>query len=305
MSTLLHGNIFDIQHFSIHDGPGIRTLVFFKGCPASCKWCANPESQKPTTELGYKATLCIGDACLLCQTICPANAIFLDENASSVGIDWSRCTQCQKCTEVCPAKALETYGKIKTIDDILAAVKKDSVFYLGNGGVTLSGGEVLLQADFACALLAACHEEGFHTAIETCGAVPWEQAMPVFSACDYILYDIKSLNDSKHKANTGLSNQLILDNFLRLVQNFPSKAIHVRTPVIPGFNDTREDIAAIASFLKDRAPHVTYELLKYHRYGEGKYAGLGRIYPMGDTELDEKKFHQLTLLKQQLFDTAH
>lgn len=294
------GNIFDIQHYSIHDGPGIRTLVFFKGCALRCQWCANPESQHFDAELGMKKENCIGGDCLLCQRVCPAQAVFFP-GCGSVQINWKRCTQCLKCVEICPAKALERYGDMRTIEDVMKEVRKDADFYHGKGGVTLSGGEALLQPKFAEALLLACKEEGYHTAIETCGYAPWKNAQRVFVLCDYIMFDIKSLDDPQHQKFTGVSNRTILDNFRHLVEMFPQKKIKVRTPVIPGFNDDVENIRKIIEFLQQNAPQVEYELLKYHSYGANKYKGLGRAYLMGDVSLDEEIFVKLRTLKEQTF----
>lgn len=288
----MQGTIFNIQHYSVHDGPGIRTVVFFKGCALRCRWCANPESQKFEKELCYKEKNCIGGECLRCQMVCGNKAIFY-KGYGSVEVKHSKCIQCQKCVEVCPANALTTFGETKTVEEIMKEVVGDKVFYRQNGGLTLSGGEVLLQGEFAKALLQAAKDEGIRTAIETCGYASWEIAKEVFALCDYILYDIKSLNDERHRAYTGISNQVILENFKKLVQTYPSKKIRVRTPVIPGFNDTDEDIDAIKSFLAELSPMIEYELLKYHKYGENKYHYLGRTYPMGETTLSDEKFEAL------------
>lgn len=299
MTGNVMGNIFDIQHYSIHDGPGIRTIVFFKGCMLRCRWCSNPESQRPDQELSFQNNKCINGQCLLCQAVCPERAIFYD-GQGHITINWKRCSQCMQCIDVCPSKALTMYGEWRTVDDVLQEVKKDAAFYHGKGGMTLSGGEALLQADFAEALLVASKSEGIHTAIETCGYAPWENMERVLAHCDYIMFDVKSLDDDKHREYTGVSNQLILNNLKRLAGAFSNKTIRIRTPVIPGFNDNDIAISEIAYFIKKYIPHAEYELLKYHTYGEGKYKGLGRAYLMGSVVLDEEKFEKLKYLAQSI-----
>ena len=285
----MKGSTFNIQHYSVHDGPGIRTVVFLKGCKMHCAWCANPESQRSAPDLSYQSQNCIGEECRRCLDVCEEGAISFEENHAL--IDWHRCTQCQKCVSVCMSEALKTFGTTQSIEDILAEVQEDRLFYgRSKGGLTLSGGEVCLQPGFAAALLSEAKERGINTAIETCGFAPWANLEVIAQHCDTIFFDIKHLDSDKHRRFTGVPNKLIIDNFLKLVQIFPQPAITVRTPVVPGFNDTNEEIDAIEHFLMTHAPNVHYELLQYHRFGESKYTCLGRPYPMGKVTLSDDRF---------------
>ncbi len=293
--------IFNIQHYSLHDGPGIRTIIFFKGCPMRCRWCCNPESQKFVQEISYVENKCIGhNECGFCQRIAQ-KCVSFPENGGDVDgkakIDLVNLPleDGLKCVQVCPAKALKLEGQLYTVKELLDIVEKDAVFFNhGDGGLTVSGGEPLAHKDFLVELLQKAHQRRISTAIETCGCVPYENLFAAVKHLDTILFDIKSLNDEKHKLYTGHSNQRILDNFTRLCQDYPDTRKIVRTPVIPGFNDTREDIEAILSFLQDK-PNVEYEALPYHRFGEGKYKALGREYPMGNVKLSPDK---LALIKE-------
>lgn len=286
----MKGRVFNIQRYSVHDGPGIRTIVFLKGCHLRCKWCANPESQSKEKQLSYNAQLCIGDQCLMCQAVCKEQAIFFP-GAGPVEINRERCSSCMQCVSICPPKALSTFGEDRDVEDVLAEVEEDLLFYRrGQGGLTLSGGEPLLQADFAAELLRQAQESGIHTAIETCGYAPRENLEKVVKYCDHVLFDIKSLDEEKHRQYTGVSNTVILENFQRLVELIPPSRIRVRTPVIPGFNDTVDDLQMIRAFVQSVAPDAAYELLKYHRYGENKYRFLGRDYSMGEVELSDEQF---------------
>lgn len=278
------GLVFNIQQFSVHDGPGIRTIVFLKGCPLRCQWCANPESQHHFPELAYNHNKCIGaHECQICKQFCTAGAIKEGEN-DKVKIDRSQCTNCGECAEICPSKALEVFGKYMSVEEVLKIVEEDSIFYArSGGGLTLSGGEPLLQAEFVYKLLKEAKERGMDTAIETCGYVDWKKAEPVFKYLNTVFFDIKCVDGNKHKQFTGLSNEIILSNFIKLCQLYPKTPIIVRTPVVPGFNDTEEDIFAIANFIKG-IPHVTYELLPYHRFGESKYTYLGKQYLLTGVE---------------------
>lgn len=290
------GLIFNIQKYSIHDGPGIRTLVFFKGCPLACKWCSNPEGIVGYEELSYKKSKCITiDQCGFCLKSCPINAIQRDESGIAK-IDRHSCSNCMHCVTVCPSKAIEQIGHWMTVEEIIAEVTSDSAFYSrSGGGMTLSGGEPLLQADFVVKLLQAAHEEGLKTAIETTGCVPWDQAKLVFSELDFIHMDIKSLDSDKHKAYTGRDNTLILENFTKLCQTFPNKPIIARTPVIPGFNDTLEDLQAIADFINKVGKHhlhLQYELLPFHNFGSSKYEFQDKPYAFADYKNMNKGFVQ-------------
>lgn len=277
-----HGLIFNIQKFSLHDGSGIRTLVFLKGCPLACKWCSNPEGQSSFPELAYNANKCIGTAeCTRCLKACTMAAIQSGIDGK-IQIDRTVCNNCGQCVGACPSKALELFGKYMSVDDVIAVVEEDSTFYTrSGGGLTVSGGEPLSQAGFVVQLLKTAQGRGTDTALESSGLSDWED---LGNACRYVnqvFYDIKSVNREKHKAATGVDNKLILENFQKLRKSFPHLPLIVRTPVIPGFNDSPEDIRAIADFLKAHGS-PQYELLAYHRFGEPKYEQLGKEYPLHD-----------------------
>lgn len=283
--------IFNIQHYSLHDGPGIRTIIFLKGCPMRCKWCCNPESQSYTQEISYVENKCIGlKECGFCEKVCDSNAISFDNNAV---IDRNKCINCLKCALVCPSKAIKTEGGEYTVEKLLNIVERDSVFYgHGNGGLTISGGEPLTHGDFLISLLREAKKRRINTAIETCGYGDYKVLYEAAKYLDTILFDIKSLNNEKHKEYTGHSNEKILNNFKQLLRDYPNINIKVRTPVIPGFNDNKEDITNIKKFISN-SNNVTHELLKYHIFGKGKYKALGRVYPMGNVKLEESKFEEL------------
>ncbi len=287
--------VFNIQRYSLHDGPGIRTIVFLKGCPMRCRWCCNPESQLDTPEISYVENQCIGvSACGFCQQVCPVNAISFEDKAK---IDRMKCINCLKCAEVCPSKAIKTEGTKYTVNELLDLVERDSVFYgHGDGGLTVSGGEPLMQGDFLIALLKGAKKRRIHTAIETCGSGEYAVLSEAAKYLDAILFDIKSLDDAKHREYTGHGNEKIIENFSNLCREYPLLEKRVRTPIIPGFNDTEAEIRRIKSFLADK-PNVTHELLKYHTFGMGKYKALGREYPMEEVKLSDSKFEELKAVK--------
>jgi len=270
------GRIYNIQRYSLHDGPGIRTMVFLKGCPMRCRWCCNPESQNPQLEISYLKSKCIGRmSCGYCQKVCKKDAISFDLQAHA-SIDRNKCDNCLLCAENCPAEAIRIEGWTVTAEDVLDEVEKESVFYRDStGGLTISGGEPLAQSDFLLALLREAKKRRIGTAIETCGFGDYEVLKQAALLLDTVFYDIKSLNDEKHRAWTEQSNTLILDNFEKLCIDYPALPKVVRTPIIPDFNDSDEEIEQIRSFVQNK-PGVTFETLPYHRYGAGKYLALGR-----------------------------
>lgn len=276
------GFVFNIQKFSVHDGPGIRTIVFFKGCPLSCEWCSNPEGISPKPEISYKKNKCIGsEQCAYCINVCKAQAIGVDTEDKII-IDWKKCMQCLECSMVCPAHAIENMGKWMSIDEILKEVSGDAGFYKrSGGGMTLSGGEPLLQAPFIVKLIDAAHAEGLDVAIETTGCVSWESAKPVFERLDFIHMDIKSVDPKMHEKFTHQNNTLILENFKKLCESFPNKAIIARTPVIPGFNDNIKALQDNVDFInkvgKD-CSNLSIEFLPFHNFGGAKYENQGKPY---------------------------
>ena len=293
--------VFNVQKYSVHDGPGIRTIVFLKGCSLSCRWCSNPESQQREPELAFNAGRCLGvSKCGHCIVACPYGSITLGED-DRLRIDRSHCTACHMpCADACPAQGLLVYGKQRTVDDVLNVVEQDMAFYArSGGGLTLSGGEPLLQGEFAVALLREARARRIKTAVETCGMVSAETVRAAAEYLNYVLFDIKHMDSAEHEAQTGLSNRHILENFRILAEEFPDLPILARTPIIPGFNDSEQAVTAIAQFLKpyDR---VEYEMLPYHRLGTQKYQFLDRPVPMGEVKLDAEHMNRLQAVAQSI-----
>ncbi|WP_213991732.1 glycyl-radical enzyme activating protein [Sodalis sp. dw_96] len=281
------GYVFNIQRYSLHDGDGIRTLVFLKGCPLRCTWCSNPESQGLLPEITFDGRKCLGEDCGFCLAQCPSHSLAFDAHGV-MRLETDTCRQCLQCVPACPTHALHAFGQRITAREVMDIVEADSLFYArSRGGVTLSGGEPLMQADFALSLLREAGKRHIDTLLETCGYGPWPALQALAGYCDGIYFDIKSLDDARHRRFTGRSNHRILANLLALRRHFPSLPIHVRTPLIPGFNDTRDEIARIIDFILPLAD-VSYEILPYHRLGSDKYRLLGRPYPPGDIHLPEE-----------------
>lgn len=296
------GTIFNIQKYSVHDGPGIRTIVFLKGCPLSCAWCSNPESQSMKPQLAHNKGRCLTtEKCTRCLKACPNGAIS-EADDHHIQVDRAKCEGCESlaCAHACPSKGLIIYGEQRNVKSILDAVEQDAVFYSrSGGGMTLSGGEPLFQRDFALALLREARRRRIKTAIETCGQVPWEVLREAAPNLNTVLFDIKTVDSEKHKKMTGVGNERILENLKNLLTEFPNLPVLVRTPIIPGFNDTDEDAAAIGRFLAGHA-NVSYEALPYHRLGTQKYEFLGIPYPLGDIALPKEKAERF----QKMVDTA-
>jgi pyruvate formate lyase activating enzyme len=288
-----YGYVFNIQQFTVHDGPGIRTMVFLKGCPLRCQWCSNPESQKPLPELGYKKRKCIGTAeCGRCIEACVTGAIKKDHE-NRIMIDRVLCTDCLTCAGVCPSRALNAFGNRMSIDQVLKAVEDAGIFHSrSGGGMTLSGGEPFAQAEFSLELLKEAKKRRMNTAMETSGYTAWENLEGACRHLNTILFDIKSMHDRKHKEFTGVSNRFILENFEKMCTGFPNLSILVRTAIVPGFNDTEEDLFAIVDFIKG-IPNVSFEPLAYHRFGQPKYEYLGRTYLLSEIKADEGKINVL------------
>jgi pyruvate formate lyase activating enzyme len=291
------GTVFNIQKYSVHDGEGIRTIVFFKGCPLRCKWCSNPESQERRSEVAQNTGRCLGTAaCGYCLKACSGGALSVDGLGLPPKLDRRLCDGCLACAAVCPSKALTAYGETRAVEDVLAVVEQDSVFYArSGGGLTLSGGEPLMQPDFALALLREARARHMNTAMETCGMAAWESLDAACAQLSEILFDIKVMDPKKHLAATGRDNGIILENFAKMRAKYPDLPTLVRTPVIPGVNDSPEDIQAIVDFVRC-FPDTRYELLPYHRLGTQKYAFLHREYPMGDRQLDGDMADRLAAL---------
>ncbi len=266
------GFIFNIQRYSIHDGPGIRTTVFLKGCPLRCFWCQNPESQAPNPEIFFDRSKC--NSCARCISVCPAGASTMEGDRSS--IDRRNCTGCGRCAETCPTGARRVIGQQLTPEEVMRQVLRDIRYYEhSGGGVTLSGGEPTAQPQFALAILQKCKEAGIHTALDMCGHAPWSRLKELLAYTDFVLLDIKHLEPHRHRKGTGKDNRLILENARRIFRSTPMR---IRVPMIPGFNDSPEVVTAIARFAKMELGPVAVDLLPYNIMGEGKYALLGRNY---------------------------
>ena len=280
------GYVFNVQRYTLHDGPGIRTMDFLNGCPLRCQWCSNPESQQQQPELALNVQKCIGTlACDFCRKACSQGAITAAEDGK-IRVDRQRCDLCLECAAACPSEALHVFGARRSVDEVMAEVEADGVFFgRSGGGMTLSGGEPLVQSAFALALLGEARRRRIDTAIETCGHVDWPVLQAAAELCGTVFFDIKCMDAAKHREFTRVDNALILSNLRELAAAFPRLSIVVRTPLIPGFNDSVEDISQIIGFLKQFSA-ISYEVLPYHRLGTPKYEYLGRAYPLGATALN-------------------
>lgn len=284
------GIIFNIQRFSIHDGTGIRTLLFMKGCPLRCKWCNNPEGQKSHPELGFLSVKCVGiEKCNApCLNVCPVQAITLSEEGKP-RTDREICRNCGKCAEACYYGARMIVGKNMTIEEVLVEVERDKPFYRNlNGGVTVGGGEPLMQCEFVTKFLKICRERFIHTALETSGYAPWKRLKRVLEYVDLVYYDIKHMDSLKHKELTGVTNHLILRNAERIFTTTMDSQIIIRVPIVFGCNDSQENIDATTRFVAESGGKMI-ELLPYHKLGIPKYTQYGLEYELKEIEPPTKE----------------
>ena len=305
----LYGNIYDIQKFSVHDGPGIRTDIFLKGCPLKCLWCHSPESQGFGSDVAWMDIRCIGlEYCGLCQKACDRGAISVSEPKKSLAgdeeltypvIDRAKCDGCLKCAEACPSTAIYNPLRKVTVEDCMKSIRQDKKYYdKSGGGVTISGGEPMSQFEFTLALAKACRAEGYSVALDTTGYAPTDNYMEILPYINLFLYDLKHMNSDKHLKLTGVPNELILKNAEELCK--AGARFQVRFPIVPKLNDSEGNIRATAEFcarIKNAVDVV--QLLPYHKMGSLKYTRLGKKYRLVNVEAPSNEFmeQQLELFK--------
>ena len=290
--TKLTGTIFDLQGFSVHDGPGCRTLVFLKGCSLKCKWCSNPEGRELYPIPMYNESTCLMDGA--CIKACSQNAISLENNI--LKIDRTKCTSCndRKCAEKCITGAVKIAGYEISVDELFKKIHRDRQYWGEEGGITLTGGEPFYQHKFATEILKRCYESYIHTAVETCGNVPWTIYEKSINFLDWIFFDIKHIDRKKHIKGTGSDNSRILNNAYKLAKNFNERLIF-RTTIIPGYNDSVRDVTEFALFLKN-LPRDKKEIniLSLHHLGKEKYKMLRENYFLENLEIpNQKKLDQI------------
>ena len=274
------GFIYDLQRFAIHDGPGIRTLVYMKGCPLKCLWCSSPQTQHSKIEIMHNEINC--KKCGRCIDVCPVHVITISDEDGII-IDRDLCKYCGQCVESCPNQALKLIGYYITSEELFQEVNKDSPFYRrSNGGVTVGGGEPTMQLDFVTAFLKRCKQIYINTAIETCGYVKWDGMEDLLKYVDLVYIDIKHMDPTVHKELTGVSNELILENAKKISA---IKPMIIRIPVIPGCNDSEENITATARFASNLGENLKrIDLLPYHKFGTQTYIRIGMEYKLTDVE---------------------
>jgi pyruvate formate lyase activating enzyme len=300
----VQGLVFDLQRYSLHDGPGLRTNVFLKGCPLRCRWCCNPESQGTEPELALFESRCF--ACGDCVEVCRRGALSMLQR-----LHWDPkvCDRCGQCVEVCASGAVRWIGNSISAGEVLAEVLRDSAFYSGGGGITLTGGEPMLQPEFAYAILRLAQADYVHTAMETCGHAPWSHFERLLPHLDLVLFDLKHMDSGCHREGTGVGNEVILENARRIAKWFEQRGTSrawrgrssldtgdsppdaprgmiIRLPLVPGFNMTVERVQRAAEFAREMGVGEIH-LLPYHRLGQPKYRALGRSYPGEEFDLPE------------------
>jgi pyruvate formate lyase activating enzyme len=288
------GIVFNIQLFTIHDGPGIRTELFLKGCPLRCEWCGNPESFKPYIQPGVYNAKCISrEKCGACEDVCPDKSMLIFTEGKLAAIDSSKCTQCLACHNECPSDAIKQWGSSMSVEECMKVIRKDKGYYeRSGGGVTVSGGEPLLQSDFVAALFKACQDEGIHTCIESSFYGEWKQIEKVLPYTDLVIADIKHMDTNIHKKHTGVYNDKILANLKKFTSE--ERALILRIPIIPNVNDDMDNIKATADFILNElgGRARTLQLLSFMRLGEEKYHSLAMPYKMKDVQVDRKSFQK-------------
>jgi choline trimethylamine-lyase activating enzyme len=286
--------IFNVQKYNMYDGPGVRTLVFFKGCPLRCKWCSNPEGLEKKYQVMFKRNSCID--CGACVSVCPVGKHTISKEQKHEVIHSIDCVGCHKCENVCTESAISIVGEVKTVSELMEIIEEDKRFYdISGGGVTLGGGEVTMQSEFAANLLMACKQEGINTAIETCGYTKLESILKVAEFTDLFLFDIKHIDPERHYQLTGVRNERILGNLKELLHRRYN--VKVRMPLLKGINDSQDEIDKVIAFLmpfRDYKNFKGIDLLPYHKLGVNKYTQLGKEYPIeGDPSLSSDELDMI------------
>lgn len=288
------GTVFNVQHFTIHDGPGIRTELFMKGCPLHCRWCSNPESLKARIEPGVYRKKCISAKnCSLCMKACPADGALQFYRGKLSSIDYDRCTGCMACAGSCPSEAIKAWGQKMTVDEAMEEIRRDKGYYdRSGGGVTISGGEPLLQAEFVGDVFEACRKEGIRTCCESCLHADWDRIERLLPRTDLWIADMKIMDSRLHREYTGAGNERILENLQRLAG--AGADLILRIPVIPGVNDTRENMEESADFILEKLDGRirVLQLLSFMRLGEEKYESLGMPYEMKSVRFRRDHFQK-------------
>lgn len=281
------GLIFNIQTYSIHDGPGIRTTVFMKGCPLRCRWCSNPESWNAFEEIMTRDVKCT--RCGLCVESCPNSAITTDGDGRK--IDRARCNLCLQCARICPNAAIIISGRYISVNELVQEVARDLPFFRNSkGGITISGGEPLLQWEFVAQVFKECKAKGIHTTLDTSGYSAWEKMESVLEYVDLVLYDLKHIDPEIHKRQVGKSNKLIISNLQKTTRKVRT---WVRIPIIPGFNDSDSHIQRIVDF-SSTLPVEKVSILPYHDWGKLKYDALGKEYTIKETQpLSDERLNEI------------
>ena len=298
-NTELKGCVFNIQRFTIHDGPGIRTEVFLKGCTLHCKWCSNPEGLSPKREIGIYKTKCIGkEHCGLCSGVCPTGSIIREEHGFTVGIDREKCRRCFACANTCTANAIKIWGREMSVSEVMEEITADrELMNHSGGGATFSGGESLLQIDFLAELLKACKERGIHTCMESALNVPLENVKKAEPYTDMFIFDIKEMDTEKHRQFTGSGNERILENAKYIAQT--GIPYIVRLPFVPMHTGTKKNVEDIRDFMLEnfKTKPLQIQILRFRELGEEKYESLGVPYPMKDSGFEnfelEKTIHEM------------